>query len=421
MSPAETADGPADWIARAAAIAPRTELFVDGRFVPAASERPSTTSPAATAPGSRPSPRAAPRSGSSRRGRPLARSTTGAGRPATDGRKRVLLRSPSWSASAPTSWPCSNRSTSASRSGTRSGSTSPSAARTIQWYAETIDKAYGEVGPTGPDALSLVTREPIGVVAAIVPWNYPLIVTAWKLGPALATGNSVVLKPAEQSPLTALRLGELAAEPGSRTGVLNVVTGPGAVIGDALARHPDVDKIAFTGSTEVGKSLLRDIGESNGKAVSLELGGKSPQIVLADAPDLEAAAQAIGWGIFYNAGQTCHAGSRLVVHRSVREDLVERIAALGRKLAPGEPLDPRIRVGSIVDDPSWPRSSATSNSVARKAPGSSPAASRSARRPAATTSSRPSSTAWTTPGGWPARRSSGRSSPSPSSRTRTTR
>ena len=150
---------------------------------------------------------------------------------------------------------------SASRSATRSAVDIPSAATTIQWYAETIDKAYGEVGPTGPDALSLVTREPIGVVAAIVPWNYPLIITAWKLGAALATGNSVVLKPASQSPLTALRLAELAAEAGLPDGVLNVVTGPGAVIGDALARHPGVDKIAFTGSTEVGKSLLRAVGE----------------------------------------------------------------------------------------------------------------------------------------------------------------
>ena len=226
----------------------------------------------------------------------------------------------------------------------------PSAATTLQWYAETIDKAYGEIGPTGPDALSLVTREPIGVVAAIVPWNYPMIITAWKLGAALATGNSVVLKPASQSPLTALRLAELAAEAGLPDGVLNVVTGPGAVIGDALARHPGVDKIAFTGSTEVGRSLLRAVGESDVKAISLELGGKSPQVVLADVGDLEAAASAIGWGIFYNSGQTCNAGSRLVVHSSVREELVERIAALGRKLAPGEPLDPRTRLGSIVDD-----------------------------------------------------------------------
>jgi len=183
-----------------------------------------------------------------------------------------------------------------------------------------------------------------------VPWNYPLIITAWKLGPALAAGNSVVLKPASQSPLTALRLAELAAEAGLPDGVLNVVTGPGAVVGPALARHPAVDKIAFTGSTEVGKSLLRAVGESDVKAITLELGGKSPQVVLGDVGDLEAAATTIGWGIFYNSGQTCNAGSRLIVHRSVREELVERVAALGAKLAPGEPLDPATRLGAIVDE-----------------------------------------------------------------------
>ena len=195
-----------------------------------------------------------------------------------------------------------------------------------------------------------MTREPIGVVAAIVPWNYPLIITAWKLGAALATGNSVVLKPASQSPLTALRLAELAAEAGLPDGVLNVVAGPGAVIGDALARHPGVDKIAFTGSTEVGRSLLRAIGETDVKAVSLELGGKSPQVVLADVGDVATAASTIGSGIFYNSGQTCNAGSRLIVHRSVREALVEGIADLGRRLAPGEPLDPATEMGSMVDE-----------------------------------------------------------------------
>ena len=225
----------------------------------------------------------------------------------------------------------------------------PSAAKTIQWFAETIDKTYGEVGPTGPDALSLVTREPIGVVGAIVPWNYPLIVTAWKLGAALATGNSIVVKPASASPLTALRVAELAAEAGIPDGVLNVVPGPGAVLGEALARHPDVDKIAFTGSTEVGKSLLRAIGDTDVKAISLELGGKSPQVVLGDVADVQKVAEGIGAGIFYNSGQTCNAGSRLVVHRSIREELVERVAEIGRGYAPGEPLDPETRLGSIVD------------------------------------------------------------------------
>ncbi len=219
----------------------------------------------------------------------------------------------------------------------------------VAWYAEAIDKLYGEVGPTGPDALSLVTREPVGVVAAIVPWNYPLIITSWKIGAALAAGNAVVLKPASQSPLTAIRLGELALEAGLPPGVLNVVPGPGAVVGSALARHRGVDKVAFTGSTEVGKSLLRDIGETTVKGITLELGGKSPQVVLADVADVDAAASAIGWGLFYNAGQTCNAGSRLVVHRDVRDAIVSRVAELGRQLAPGDPLDPATKLGSMID------------------------------------------------------------------------
>ena len=219
----------------------------------------------------------------------------------------------------------------------------------LAWYAEAIDKLYGEVGPTGPDALSLVTREPLGVVATIVPWNYPLIITAWKIGAALAAGNAVVLKPASQSPLSAIRLGELALDAGIPPGVLNVVPGPGVRIGRALARHPGVDRVAFTGSTVVGKSLLRDIGETDVKGIGLELGGKSPQVVLADVANVDAAAAAIGWGIFYNAGQTCNAGSRLLVHRAVSDELVAKVADLGRSLAPGDPLDPQTRLGAMVD------------------------------------------------------------------------
>jgi acyl-CoA reductase-like NAD-dependent aldehyde dehydrogenase len=340
----------ADWIARAAAIAPRTELFVDGRFGPAASGR--TFDDIAGRDGSR---IAAVAEGGIE---DVDRAVAAARRAFDDrrwadqppaARKRVLLRLSelirehleelALLESLDVGKPI--------RDTLRVDV--PSAATTFQWYAETIDKVYGEIGPTGPDALSLVTREPIGVVAAIVPWNYPLIITAWKLGPALATGNSVVLKPASQSPLSALRLAELASEAGLPDGVLNVVPGPGAVIGTALARHPGVDKIAFTGSTEAGKSLLRAVGETDVKAITLELGGKSPQVVLADVGDLAAAASAIGSGIFYNSGQTCNAGSRLVVHRSVREELVGRIAELGRELAPGEPLDPATQLGSIVD------------------------------------------------------------------------
>ena len=224
------------------------------------------------------------------------------------------------------------------------------ATRCFSFYAEAIDKLYGEIAPTGPDDLALVGREPIGVVGAVVPWNYPLIVTAWKLAPALAMGNSVVLKPAEQSPLSALRLAELASEAGLPDGVLNVVPGFGEEAGEPLGRHTDVDKIAFTGSVPVGRLFLRYAGESNGKAVSLELGGKSPQIVLGDAPDLQAAAEAIGWGIFYNAGQTCHAGSRLIVVPQVREELIERLTDFAAGIAPGDPFDPATQLGSLVSD-----------------------------------------------------------------------
>ncbi len=339
-----------DWIARAAEVAPRTELFIDGRFVPAASGR--TFDDVAGRDGQRIATvaeasvedvdlavQAARRSFDDRRwsDQPPA------------ARKRVLLRLAELVREHTDELALLESLDVGKPIRDTLAVDVPGAATTFQWYAETIDKTYGEVGPTGPDALSLVTREPIGVVAAIVPWNYPLIITAWKLGAALATGNSVVLKPASQSPLTALRLAELAAAAGLPDGVLNVVAGPGAVVGDALARHPGVDKIAFTGSTTVGKSLLRAVGESDVKAISLELGGKSPQVVLADVGDLDTAASAIGWGIFYNSGQTCNAGSRLVVHRSVRQELVDRIAALGRTLAPGDPLDPRTRLGSIVD------------------------------------------------------------------------
>jgi acyl-CoA reductase-like NAD-dependent aldehyde dehydrogenase len=226
----------------------------------------------------------------------------------------------------------------------------PGARNCVAWYAEAIDKVYGEIAPTGVDALALVAREPIGVIGAVVPWNYPLIVTAWKLAPALAAGNSVVLKPAEQSPLTALALAELAAEAGVPTGVLNVVPGYGEEAGEPLGRHPEVDKITFTGSVEVGRRFLLYAGQSNGKAVSLELGGKSPHVVLADLADLEAASQAIGWGIFYNNGQTCHAGSRVIVQDAIADELTERLVAFARGLTPADPALPDTELGALVSD-----------------------------------------------------------------------
>jgi acyl-CoA reductase-like NAD-dependent aldehyde dehydrogenase len=340
----------ADWIARANAVEPRNEAFIDGRFVPAASGK--TFDDVA-----------------GRDGRVITRVAEGdaedidravsAARRAFDDRRwadmspakrKIILLKLAESMRSHRDELALLESLDVGKPIRDTLSVDvPSAAKTIQWFAETIDKLYGEVGPTGPDALSLVTREPMGVVAAIVPWNYPLIVTAWKLGAALATGNSVVLKPASASPLTALKLAELASEAGVPDGVLNVVPGPGNVLGEALARHPGVDKIAFTGSTEVGKSLLRAIGDTDIKAISLELGGKSPQLVLADVGDLEAAAASIGSGIFYNSGQTCNAGSRLIVHRRVREELVERLAEIGRRMEPGEPLDPATQLGSLVD------------------------------------------------------------------------
>jgi acyl-CoA reductase-like NAD-dependent aldehyde dehydrogenase len=224
----------------------------------------------------------------------------------------------------------------------------PLAAECIAYYAEFADKLYDEVAPTGPKDLALVRREPLGVIAAIVPWNYPLIISAWKLGPALLTGNSVVLKPAEQSPLTAIRLAELACEAGLPAGVFNVVPGYGEEAGQALALHADVDMVSFTGSTEVGKLMLRYSGESNMKRVALECGGKSPHVVLADA-DIDAAAEGIAWGIYYNAGETCHAGSRVIVHERVKDQLIAAIARVTAGITLGLPWEPATQMGALID------------------------------------------------------------------------
>jgi acyl-CoA reductase-like NAD-dependent aldehyde dehydrogenase len=341
----------ADWIAAAAALRPRSQAFIDGVFVDALSGRTFTDT--------------TPRDGAVLaevaecdeadvdRAVRAARSAFEDGRwsrATPQHRKRVLLRLAelvreraehlglleSLDVGKPI----------AESVRVDAGST----ATCLQWYAEAADKRYGEIGPTGPDALSLVTREPMGVVGAVVPWNYPMIVASWKLAPALATGNSVVLKPAEQSPLSAIALAELAAEAGLPDGVLNVVPGFGPTAGAALGRHLDVDKLAFTGSGEVGAMFLRYAADSNLKAVSLECGGKSPQLVLGDAPDLAAAAAAIAGGIFYNAGQTCNAGSRVVVDRAVADELLELLTAETANWAPGDPLDPATSLGAIVDE-----------------------------------------------------------------------
>jgi 4-guanidinobutyraldehyde dehydrogenase / NAD-dependent aldehyde dehydrogenase len=226
----------------------------------------------------------------------------------------------------------------------------PAAARCVQWYAEAIDKVYDQVAPTGPEALALITREPLGVVGAIVPWNFPLLMAAWKFAPVLAGGNSFVLKPSEKSPLTALKVAELAIQAGIPEGVFNVVPGFGPTAGKALALHMDVDCIAFTGSTTTGRAIMQFAGQSNLKRVSLECGGKSPNIVLADYPNLDKAATAAAWAIFFNQGEMCSAGSRLLLQEGIKEAVLEKVQAIGRTLAPGDPLDPATRLGAIVDE-----------------------------------------------------------------------
>jgi gamma-glutamyl-gamma-aminobutyraldehyde dehydrogenase len=222
-----------------------------------------------------------------------------------------------------------------------------SAAATIRYYAEAIDKIYGEIAPTGDDVLALVHREPVGVVGAIVPWNFPLMIGARKLGPALAAGNSVVLKPAETASLTLVRIAELALDAGMPAGVFNVVLGEGAVVGEALSLSADIDVMVFTGSGGVGRRLLENAAKSNLKRVYLELGGKSPNIVFADAPDLDEAAKVSAAGIFRNAGQVCIAGSRLLVERSIHDAFVEKLKACAAAMKVGDPLDLTMSAGAV--------------------------------------------------------------------------
>ena len=226
----------------------------------------------------------------------------------------------------------------------------PSTARCIAWYAEAVDKIYDEIAPTGRNALALITREPMGVIGAIVPWNYPMIMAAWKLGPALAAGNSVVLKPSEKSPLTALRLAELAVEAGLPPGVFNVVPGYGHEAGEALALHMDVDAIGFTGSTRVGRRMLDYAGRSNLKRVYNELGGKSAFVVFPDFDDVERAARTVAGSMFFNQGESCNAPSRVLVHESIADRFVETLIAEAAGYQPADPLDPATVMGALVDD-----------------------------------------------------------------------
>jgi len=223
------------------------------------------------------------------------------------------------------------------------------AAAILAWYAESADKIYDEVAPTGSSSVAMITREPIGVVAAIVPWNFPLDLAIWKLGPALVAGNSVIVKPAEQTPHSVLRLAELAIEAGLPRGVFNVLPGLGHEVGQALGRHEDVDCVTFTGSTPTGKKFLQYSAESNMKAVWLETGGKSPNIIFDDCADLELAADKAAFGIFFNQGEVCSASSRLLVQNSIKEKFMSLMVQRAKDVKVGNPLDPQTTMGPIAN------------------------------------------------------------------------
>ncbi|MCA1493208.1 aldehyde dehydrogenase [Ensifer sp. NBAIM29] len=225
-----------------------------------------------------------------------------------------------------------------------------SAANTFRYYAELIDKVYGEIAPTANSVLGLVHHEPVGVVGVIVPWNFPLMIGAWKIAPAIAAGNSVIVKPSEVASLSSLRLAELCSEAGLPDGVLNVITGRGSVVGEAMGLHPDIDVLAFTGSGNVGRRLLEYSARSNLKRIYLELGGKSPNIVFADAPDLDQAAKTAAYGIFRNSGQVCVAGSRLLVERSIHKEFAEKVSAIAAEMKVGDPLDLATEAGAVASE-----------------------------------------------------------------------
>ncbi len=223
------------------------------------------------------------------------------------------------------------------------------AANCIAWYGEAIDKVYDEIAPTASSALALIRREAMGVIGAIVPWNYPMLMASWKIGPALAAGNSLVLKPSEKSPLTAMRIAELALEAGLPPGVFNVVPGFGHEAGEALALHMDVDAIGFTGSTRVGRKMLEYSGQSNLKRVFNELGGKSANLIFADFDDLDRAAATAAGSMFYNQGESCNAPSRLLVQDSIADAFVEKVLSHVPNYLPGDPLDSKTTLGAMVD------------------------------------------------------------------------
>ena len=226
----------------------------------------------------------------------------------------------------------------------------PEAINSIKWHAEAIDKIYDDVAPTGEDAMAMIIRQPIGVVGCVLPWNFPLLMMAWKIGPALAAGNSVMIKPAEETPLTALRMAELALEAGIPRGVFQVLPGDGLTTGQAMGLHPDIDMISFTGSTETGRHFLRYSAQSNLKKITLECGGKNPCLVLKDAEYINKVAEHIAMGAFWNMGQNCSAISRVIVDKSRADELRKALLFYIEQFHQGDPLDPKNRLGVLVSD-----------------------------------------------------------------------
>ena len=331
-------------------------------------------------------------------------STTGAGvccRPPSA--RRFSLKFAKLMEETATSSRCSRASTAASRSRECQTVDVPDTIHTIRWHAELIDKIYDHTAPVATSALALVVREPIGVVGLVLPWNFPLLMLAWKIGPALAAGCSVIVKPAEQTSLTTLRVAELAVEAGVPAGVFNVVTGTGKDAGEPIGLHEDVAMVSFTGSTATGRRFLRYAADSNLKRVVLECGGKNPAVVLADAEDLDLVAEHVVNGAFWNMGENCSATSRLIVQASIKDELLERIGAYMREWRMGDPLDPENRVGALVSKEHFAKVKSYLDEAGTAALGGG--------TEGASSWSRPWSTAWPPTAGCSGRRCSGRSWP----------